>query len=70
MATGVVVRIEKSDGFGFIQTRDGREVFFHQRWLKEIKFRDIKVGSILEFDIDQGKRGLRAKRVRIANDGA
>lgn len=69
MATGVVVRIEKSDGFGFIQTRDGREIFFHQRWLKDIKFRDIKVGSILEFEIDKGQRGLRAKKVRFSGDG-
>ena len=68
MATGVVVRIEKSDGFGFIQTRDGREIFFHQRWLKDVKFRDIKVGSIMEFDIDQGKRGLRALNVRFAEN--
>jgi len=68
MATGVVVRIEKTNGYGFIQTRDGREIFFHQRWLREIKFREVKVGSILEFDIDQGKRGLRAQNIKFADD--
>lgn len=68
MAKGVVVRIERSNGYGFIEMEDGRSAFFHQRWLKGMRFRDIKIGSIVEFDLDQGTRGLKAVNMRFASD--
>lgn len=68
MAKGVVVRIERSNGFGFIEMEDGKSVFFHQRWLKGMKFRDIRIGSIIEFDLEQGYRGPKAINMRFASD--
>ncbi len=66
MPTGVVVRIERANGYGFIQTQDRQEVFFHQRWLRDVEFRDLMVGTIVAFDVDRGKRGLRAVNIRLA----
>ena len=68
MAKGVVVRIERSHGYGFIQMEDGAEVFFHQRWLRGIKFRNIRIGSILEFDLERGYRGLKAINMKVADE--
>lgn len=68
MAKGVVVRVERMHGFGFIQTQDGTEVFFHQRWLRTIKFRDVKVGSIIEFDLERGYRGPKAINMKFAEE--
>jgi cold shock CspA family protein len=68
MSRGVVVRLERNHGFGFIQMKDGPEVFFHQRFLKLMRFRDIKVGSIVEFEIERGYRGLKAFNMRFAED--
>ena|GEM_PF-781098 len=68
MAKGVVVRIERSHGYGFIQMEDGREVFFHQRWLRGIKFRGIRIGTILEFELERGYRGLKAISISLATD--
>jgi CspA family cold shock protein len=68
MSRGVVVRIERDHGYGFIEMEDGTEVFFHQRWLKLIRFRDIKVGSIIEFDLERGHRGPKAFNMRFADD--
>lgn len=65
MAKGVVVRIERGHGYGFLQMEDGTEVFFHQRWLRTIRFRDIKVGSIIEFDLERGYRGNKAFNMRF-----
>jgi CspA family cold shock protein len=70
MAKGVVVRIERSHGYGFIQMKDGTEAFFHQRWLRGIRFRSIKIGSILEFDLERGYRGPKAINMRLATDEA
>lgn len=68
MAKGVVVRIERSHGYGFIQMEDGSEAFFHQRWLRGLKFRSIRIGSILEFDLERGYRGLKAINMRMVDD--
>ena len=68
MSRGVVVRIERNHGYGFIEMEEGTEVFFHQRWLKLIKFREIKVGSIVEFDLERGYRGPKAFNMCFADD--
>ena len=68
MVSGTVEKLEKGSGFGFIKTEDGTEVFFHQRWLRYIRFRDIKIGSKLVFDIQKGHRGFKALNIRFAPD--
>jgi cold shock CspA family protein len=68
MVYGKVVRLEKGSGYGFIKTEDQKEVFFHQRWLRYIRFRDIKVGSKMVFDIQKGHRGFKALNMRFAPD--
>jgi cold shock protein len=68
MAKGVVVRVERMHGYGFIQTQDGTEAFFHQRWLRTIRFRDVKIGSIIEFDLERGYRGFKAINMRFADE--
>jgi hypothetical protein len=47
---------------------DGSEVFFHQRWLRGIKFRGIRIGTILEFELERGYRGLRAVSIELPTD--
>jgi cold shock CspA family protein len=68
MEHGKVVKLEKGSGYGFIKTEDQKEVFFHQRWLRYIRFRDIKVGSKMVFDIQKGHRGFKALNMRFAPD--
>jgi CspA family cold shock protein len=67
MNTGTVIKINKGSGYGFIRgDEDGREIFFHQRWLKLVKFRDIREGSRMVFDIHESQRGPRAVNLRFA----
>ncbi|HDS01497.1 MAG TPA: cold shock domain-containing protein [candidate division Zixibacteria bacterium] len=68
MEFGTVTKLEKGHGYGFIQTEDKKEVFFHQRWLRYIKFRDINIGSKVVFDLQKGHRGLKALNMRFAPD--
>jgi CspA family cold shock protein len=60
MSTGKIVEIERSKGYGFIEGANGERIFFHQRWLKKIRFRDLKPGDEVAFLINQGPRGPRA----------
>jgi cold shock CspA family protein len=60
MARGKITFIERPKGYGFIETEVGLKVFFHQRWLKKIKFRDLQIGDEVVFSINRGPRGPRA----------
>lgn len=68
MVSGTVEKIEKGLGYGFIRADNGTEVFFHQRWLRYIRFRDIQIGSKVVFEIQKGHRGLKALNMRFAPD--
>jgi cold shock CspA family protein len=48
---GVIVRIDPDGKFGFIQSEDGRELFFHLTGLSGIEFDQLAVGSNVEFSI-------------------
>ena len=68
MHKGKIKSIDRENGFGFIEGEDGQKVFFHQRWLRKTKFRDLKLGDEVVFDIDQGPRGPRAFHLMLASE--
>ncbi len=68
MTKGRIVVIERPKGYGFIEAEDGSEVFFHQRWLRKVKFRDLNVGDEVVFAVHQGPRGLRAHNLTPASE--
>ena len=68
MFKGKIKSIERSKGFGFIETDEGEKVFFHQRWLRKIKFRDLNEGDEVVFSANMGPRGLRAYHLNLAGN--
>ena len=67
MARGVVARLIRDRGFGFIRTDNGSEIFFHASTLPQGTFDTLAEGQELEYepDTDTRGRGERAKNVRI-----
>ena len=67
MARGVVARLIRDRGFGFIRAQDGSEIFFHASTLPPGVFDTLAEGQELEYepDTDTRGRGERAKNVRI-----
>lgn len=61
---GKVIRFNSNKGFGFIRTEAGEDVFFHYSSLVMEGFKDIEVGSDVEFDVAQTEKGLRASNVK------
>lgn len=61
---GKVIRFNKNKGFGFIKTSDDKDVFFHYSELVMEGFKDIAVGSDVEFDVVETEKGLRATNVK------
>ena len=66
MNKGTIASIDRSKGYGFIESDDGIRVFFHQRWLRKIKFKDLNEGDEVVFLINHGPRGIRAFNMNLA----
>ena len=53
----------EAKGFGFITEENGQELFVHVSGLTE----DIRENDEVEYETQQGKKGLNAINVRLAN---
>lgn len=68
MIKGRIITIVRSHGFGFIETEEGEKVFFHQRWLRKVKFKDLNEGDEVMFLVNRGPRGPRAFSLNLVTD--
>lgn len=62
---GAVVRIFPEDGYGFLETADGREIYFQQDSLTKPNWDQIAVGSRLRFKERDGDKGPFATQVTL-----
>lgn len=63
---GKVTRLVPDEGYGFILTSDGREIYFHKNSVISPEFERLKEGIEVVFVEEQGKKGPQAARVAIA----
>jgi ribosomal subunit interface protein len=62
---GRVTRLVTDEDYGFIETGDGRELYFHRDNLANGDFDKLEIGGEVHFLEDAaGAEGLQAKRVR------
>ncbi len=62
MDNGTVKFFNDSKGFGFITPEDGsKDVFVHVNGLVD----EIREGDKVEFDVEEGKKGLNAVNVKV-----
>ena len=67
MAKGTIRRLITDRGFGFIQTAEGKDLFFHRSQLEGVDYSSLREGQEVEFDAGQGRSGRpEAVRVRLA----
>ncbi|MGW0993373.1 cold-shock protein [Streptomyces sp. NPDC002523] len=67
MVAGRVVRFDGARGYGFIAPVDGSEdVFLHVNDLL-IPEQQVRAGITVEFEVEEGERGLKASSVRLAS---
>ncbi len=59
---GKVKMFNAERGFGFITGEDGKDTYFHKTAVEGGA--TISVGDSVEYDVEQGDRGTRAKNVR------
>ena len=61
---GTVKWFNASKGYGFIARTGGdADVFVHQSEIQDEGYRSLNEGQAVEFNVEQGNKGLQAVRV-------
>jgi cold shock CspA family protein len=63
---GRVTKLFEDEGFGFLESQDGREIYFHQNSVLDPGFKFLKIGSAVYFSEEEGEKGHQASSVKIA----
>lgn len=59
-AEGRVARLFRDAGYGFIETPDGREVYFHRNSVADDRFDTLSAGVRVRFTEEPGEKGPQA----------
>lgn len=60
---GIVKWFNGAKGYGFIQRSTGEDVFVHFSAIQADGYRSLNEGEAVEFEIQQGPKGLNAVEV-------
>lgn len=64
MAEGTVKWFNEKKGYGFIQQKDGRDLFVHFSSIDMPGFKTLSEGDRVIFEVEETDRGPQAKNVR------
>ena len=64
---GFVIRLFREQGYGFIKSLDGQEVYFHKNSLPGNEFDRLETGTGVQWVEEQGDKGPQASTVRIVD---
>ncbi len=63
----VVARLFPGQGYGFLKTLDGRDIYFHRNSLPGGEFDRLEIGTGVRFEEEMGEKGPQATTVQIVN---
>ncbi len=63
MPQGTIATLKQDRGFGFI-SQDKGDIFFHCSAVVGATFEDLKIGQVVTYEVEQGKRGPQAVSVK------
>lgn len=69
MANGRVKWFDNKKGFGFISNEAGSDVFVHYSAIQGPGFKTLKEGEVVQFELIESDKGLKAQNVLRAAAG-
>lgn len=63
---GRIAKLFPDDGYGFITSRKGHEIYFHKNSMLNHPFERIQIGDAVRFVQEEGEKGSQASSVRIS----
>ncbi len=65
MTKGTIRKI-MDNGFGFINTEEGKDLFFHRNEIEGVEFTSLRAGQEVEYEMGQDSKGRpQAVKVRL-----
>lgn len=65
--TALVTQIFRDEGYGFLKTLDGGEVYFHRNSVLHDDFDRLEIGTGVRCFVQQGEQGPQASTVKIVD---
>ena len=62
-----VGKLFSEEGYGFLETPDGREIYFHRNSVKDSGFDRLEIGTKVRFAEESGEQGPQASAVIIVS---
>jgi cold shock CspA family protein len=62
---GLIIRLFRDKGYGFIKGANGQEIYFHKNSLLGNDFDRLQIGTGVQWHEEQGDKGPQATTVRI-----
>lgn len=66
LPTGVIRALFPYDDYGTLETRDGREIYFHRNSIVDGHFDKLKIGDEVRYNEELGAKGPQASTVHFA----
>ncbi len=63
----VVEKIFRDEGYGFLRSLDGQQVYFHQNSVLHDHWNNMTAGTIVRYVPELGEKGLQASTVEMVN---
>lgn len=54
-------------GFGFIETPNGQDLFFHSSALSGVRFEELREGQMVSYQEGRGQKGPCAESVQLVD---
>ena len=71
MATGTVKCFNNAKGYGFVLSEDKQEdLFIHYSSIQMDGYKSLKAGQEVEYDVQEGPKGMHAVNIRSSGSGA
>jgi CspA family cold shock protein len=68
MATGIVKWFNNAKGYGFVTPDEGdQDIFVHFSAIAMDGYRTLKEGQRVQFDVEEGPKGLHAHNLQRVN---